>query len=179
MKTHTELPFLASIIMQRLPINNPWQEYQWKLLEIIPDVPGEPMRCLLDGEREQRWLFSGFSIQLFADEAPGYFLNISSPTPCWFVMWRIEHIHGADVAVPKTLSLSYNEAARQMDGGEQVDTVPLSDDIARWLAEYTQTHYQPEEKRPRKRPSFEGGEAVDRMAKAETDPRFREQKHGG
>ncbi|MFZ6772641.1 DUF3305 domain-containing protein [Undibacterium sp. SXout7W] len=179
MKTHTELPFLASIIMQRLPINNPWQAYQWKLLEIIPDMPGTSVRCLMDGDGEQRWLFPGFSTQLFADEAPGYFLNISSPVPCWFVMWRIEDVNGADIAVPKSLSLSYNEAARLMDGGEQVETVPLSDDIARWLAEYTQEHFQPEEKRPRKRPSFEGGEAVDKMARAETDPLLRERKHGG
>ena len=28
-------------------------------------------------------------------------------------------------AVPLTVTLSYNEAARLMDGGEQVDTLPL------------------------------------------------------
>jgi hypothetical protein len=53
-------------------------------------------------------------------------------------MWRMEEVDGVELAVPKSVSLSYDEAAQQIDGGEQVDILPLSTDVAAWLAEYTQ-----------------------------------------
>lgn len=133
-------------------------------------VLGEEARCLVndasDGD-EIRWLFPGFDIKLFSDEGEGYYLNISSATPCWFIMWRIEQIDAQEVAVPKAVTLSYNEAARLMDGGEQVDTLPASATIIERLSRFTQEHYQPEVKRKRKKPSFEGGAGVDLMARAE------------
>ena len=69
--------------------------------------------------------------------------------------------------MPKFITLSYNEAARLMDGGEQVDTLPASADIVAALAAFAAEHYQPEAKRKRKKPSFEGGAGVARMAQAE------------
>ena len=157
------------IVMQRLPLNNRWQPYQWRLLELVGgDVLQDGVvHCLRDDAADMRWLFTGFDIKLYSDEAEGYFLNVSSPTPCWFVMWRIEQLNGAEVAVPKSITLSYNEAARLMDGGEQVDTLPAAPDIVERLTAFTQEYYRPEPKRKRKKPSFEGGAAVDQMARAE------------
>ncbi|MEB0141026.1 DUF3305 domain-containing protein [Undibacterium sp. CCC2.1] len=168
MEKHSVLPFTLAVLMQRVALNNRWQAYRWKPLEILADAQPGGARVLIAGEAEQRWLFPGFAVHLHADETPGYFLNLSSATPCWFVMWRLEEMDGQEVAVPKSLTLSYDEAARQVDGGEQVDTLPLADEVAAWLAEYTQQHFQYEGKKKRKRPSFEGGEAVQKMAQAET-----------
>lgn len=167
MEKNTELPFTLSVIMQRMPMNNRWQPFQWKPLEILADTPDAKIHQLMNGDGEQRWLFPGFSATLHVDETPGYFLNLSSETPCWFVMWRMEEVDGVELAVPKSVSLSYDEAARQIDGGEQVDILPLSTDVAAWLAEYTQQYFRYEGKKPRKRPSFEGGEGVQKMALAE------------
>ncbi|MEN3291197.1 MAG: hypothetical protein V7642_450 [Burkholderiales bacterium] len=157
------------VVMQRTPLDNRWQPHQWRPLEIIDDpvLSEGVVRCLLDHAADTRWLFPGFDIKLFADESEGYFLNISSPTPCWFIMWRMEEIDGAEVAVPKFVTLSYNEAARLMDGGEQVDTLPASADIIERLTAFVADHYKPEPKRKRKKPSFEGGEGVERMANPE------------
>jgi hypothetical protein len=158
-----------AVVMQRTPLNNRWQPWQWKPLEIIVASPlplGEP-RCLRDHAEDARWLFTGFGLKLYRDESEGYFLNIDSPAPCWFVMWRMEEHGGAEIAVPKRITLSYNEAARLMDGGEQVDTLLLPDAIRERLTAFVQEHYRPEPKRKRKRPSFEGGEGVARMARAE------------
>ena len=162
----------VSVIMQRKTLNNRWQSHQWRPLEVLDTatLPPGSARCLVndasDGD-EIRWLFPGFDIKLFSDEGEGYYLNISSATPCWFIMWRIEQIDAQEVAVPKAVTLSYNEAARLMDGGEQVDTLPASATIIERLSRFTQEHYQPEIKRKRKKPSFEGGVGVDLMARAE------------
>ncbi|MCU6432897.1 DUF3305 domain-containing protein [Undibacterium sp. Jales W-56] len=163
----SHLPFKVSIVMQRQTLSNRWQSLQWQLLDVLPDVPGPSTRQLRASEQEMHWLFAGFEIVLYADEAPGYFLNLSSDAPCWFVMWRLEEFDGQEIAIPKSITLSYNEAARWMDGSEQVDTLPVASDIASWLAEYTQEYYEPEVKKKRKHPSFEGGVGVDKMARAE------------
>jgi hypothetical protein len=159
----------VAVVMQRTPLDNRWQPYQWKPFEVTGGflLPEGDACCLREDPADTRWLFSGFDIRLFTDEAEGYFLNVSSPVPCWFVMWRIEEIEGEEVAMPKHVTLSYNEAARLMDGGERVDTLPVASDVLERLHAFVQEHYRPEPKKKRRKPSFEGGAGVDQMARAE------------
>lgn len=155
----------VGVVMQRLPINNRWQPFQWRPIELIsgPLALKGGMQCICNDESDTRWLFTGFEVKLLTAESEGYFLNVSSPTPCWFVMWRLEEIDSQEVASPKYLTLSYNEASRLMDGGERVDTLPASAEVVEMLVRFTSKHYQPEQKTRRRKPSFEGGEAISRM----------------
>jgi hypothetical protein len=41
-----------------------------------------------------RWLYPGFRVELFRDDAEGYYLNVSTPAPCWFVLWRCKSSGG-------------------------------------------------------------------------------------
>ena len=158
-----------AVVMQRTRLNNRWQTYQWQPVDILTGVPDD-RRCLLDHDEDLRWLFGGFEVRLFSDEAEGYFLNISAPSPCWFVMYRLEEIDGVEIAVPKVVTLSYHEGARLMDGGEKVETVPASADILDRLIAFVKTYYVPEQKRKRRKPSFEGGAAIAKMAIEEGKP---------
>ena len=164
-----------AVLMQRKPLASRWQPYQWSPLEVLiePDFPAGPPQMLRGGEEEMHWLFSGFELRLYSDEAEGYFLNIDTGAPCWFIMSRLEQVNGLEVAVPRFVTLSYNEAARLMDGGEQVDTLPAPDWIGDHLKQFVQEWYRPEPKRKRRKPSFEGGAGVERMARAEGE------RHGG
>lgn len=157
------------VIMQCTPLANRWQPFQWQPIEIVGQVgPAQSApHCLRSDPADTRWLFTGIDVRLCSTEAEGYFLNISAPTPCWFIMWRFEEVDGVELAVPKSVTLSYNEAARLMDGGERVDTLPASADIVERLTAFTNEYYQPEPKRKNKKPSFEGGEGVAKMASAE------------
>jgi hypothetical protein len=82
-------------------------------------------------------------------------------------MWRLEEVDGTEVAVPKQVTLSYNEAARLLDGGERVDTLPAAPTIIEHMTRFVQQHYRPEVKKKRRKPSFEGGAGVEQMARAE------------
>lgn len=161
----------VAVIMQRTPLANRWQPFQWQPADISADpmLAGSARRCLRNDESDTRWLFGGFDVKLYRDEAEGYFLNVGAPQPCWFIMWRLEDIDGQEVAVPKQVTLSYNEAARLMDGGEQVDTLPAAPAIVERMHAFVQEHYRPEPKKKRRKPSFEGGAAVEQMARAEGD----------
>jgi hypothetical protein len=62
----------------------------------------------------------------------------------------------ATCAVPHRICVSYNEAARLLDGGESVDLVPMTEEHASWLQEYVNENYRPEPKKRHKPASFKG-----------------------
>lgn len=171
-----------AVLMRKQNIDNPWISFKWVLQEVLPDfgefettekhrnqISGKFLGCDADGET---WRFTGYELNLFPDEAEGYYLNLSSPQPCWFVMWRLEEdidryideqsIHlaqsEATIAVPHRLSVSYNEAGRLLDGGESVDNVPMTSEHASWLQEYVNEHYRPEPKKRHHPVSFKGAD---------------------
>jgi hypothetical protein len=60
-------------------------------------------------------LFPGYHVQLSRDEAEGYYLNLTSPEPKVFILWR--EVDG--MARPQMLTVSYGEGTRWADSGEQ------------------------------------------------------------
>jgi hypothetical protein len=73
-------------------------------------------------------------------------MNITSPQPKVFVMWRM---HDA-IARPEMLTVSYNEGARWMDSDEHVDGVPLPPELLPWIGQFAELHYKPEPRKPRR-----------------------------
>src|SRR5262245_45327835 len=107
-------PSLAvSVVMERTPLeNNRWESEKWEPIGVVPDMgePGAPPRALVQDSSRSQWLYPGFKLQLFHDEAEGYYLNLSSQKPFVFVIWLEE----GGAGVPKAVTVSYNEAARQL-----------------------------------------------------------------
>ena len=146
----------VAVVMRRVRQNNRWQPWRWELAEVIAQEKGfgtEPRR-LRKGEDEERWLHPGLTVELFRDEAEGYYLNATTEAPAWFVLWRMEEAPSVDaepVARPEILTLSYNEAARWLDAQETVEQVPAPTDVIEWMRAFAEEHYVPEPRR-RKRP---------------------------
>ncbi|QDF98870.1 hypothetical protein CJ010_21165 [Azoarcus sp. DD4] len=138
--------FPVAIIMERRRLQNRWVDEAWEAVGVVPAFAGgagaeggaAPRRILAETDRDQ-WLVGGFVLELFRDEADNYFLNMSSPVPKVFVMWRKE----GEIAAPVSVSASYGEAARWLDSGEQVDGIPMSREIADWVGDFVNTHYKP------------------------------------
>jgi len=169
-----------AVLMRKQNIDNPWISYRWVPLEVLPDfgqfndAAGNSIsgKFLERDESGESWLFTGYELNLFPDEAEGYYLNISATSPCWFVMWRLEEdieryidpqslpLARSEVtmAVPHRICVSYNEAGRLLDGGESVDTVVMTDEHASWLQEYVNENYRPEPKKRHRPASFKGAE---------------------
>ena len=139
--------------MERRALANRWQTHAWEAIGIVPD-PGDaatPRPLLQDGARAQ-WLHGGFALELHRDEAENYYLNLSAAQPCVFIVWRMEE----ELALPQFATVSYGEAARFMDAGEQVDNVPMPAEMRDWLGEFVSLHYRPEPKKRSRPPSFKG-----------------------
>ena len=138
----------VSVRMEKRALaNNRWFSHQWQ-------VQGIEMADAAHEVIADRPLFDGFDVCLYPDEAEGYFLNASSGDPKAFVMWRIDEAEAGGAAIPKVVTLSYNEAARLMDAQEKVDAVPLPPVMGAWLADYVAANYKPEPKKKRIKASF-------------------------
>lgn len=139
----------VAVLVERRHQPNPWEEWQFRIADVTLDeggYGGQP-RLLRDDGRAAQTLFPGFTVELHADESEGYYLNLTSGSPVWFVMWRIDD-EDPSRAWPERVTLSYNEAGRLLDAQERVDNLPLPPPVRDWLQAYTDEHYRPE---PRKR----------------------------
>jgi hypothetical protein len=158
---HPQQPgFPVAVIMQWTRLGGRWQSEKWEAVGVMDDPARETEpRLLMQDSVHARWLHPGLNVEMFRDEAEGYYLNLSAPEPFVFVMWRME----GEVARPGFVTLSYNEAARMMDSGESVYGVPMPETWRGWFAEYVQQHYRPEQKKQRARPpSFKGARRDER-----------------
>uniref|UniRef100_UPI000B4BA0E3 DUF3305 domain-containing protein n=1 Tax=Ideonella sp. A 288 TaxID=1962181 RepID=UPI000B4BA0E3 len=124
----------VAVLLERQRQPNAWEDWRFALAEIVPDDGsfGTEPRVLRDDGRIARTLHPGFEVTLHADEAEGYYLNLSSGGPVWFVMWRIDD-EDPSRAWPEFVTLSYNEAGRLLDAQERVDNLPLDADTRQWL----------------------------------------------
>ncbi|MDP3622063.1 MAG: DUF3305 domain-containing protein, partial [Polynucleobacter sp.] len=89
-----------AVVMRKQKIDNPWITDRWAPVEVFADsgqfeVNGMPVttanplgRFVERDDQGETWIFRGFNLDLYPDEAEGYFLNATAPEPCWFVMWR-------------------------------------------------------------------------------------------
>jgi hypothetical protein len=146
----------VAVILRKVRTASRWQPWRWELAEVVANESsfGTEPRLLVQGEDGERWLHPGLRVELFRDEAEGYYLNIASPAPCWFVLWRIEEeatVAPEPIPRPLMVTLSYHEAARWLDAQETVEQVPAPPDVVDWMRAFTEEHYVPEPKK-RKRP---------------------------
>lgn len=142
----------VDVVMERVPLESRWASERWQALAVVPAMspdapPVEPLPA--DGGR-LRWRIGGHEVELHPSEAEGYFMNLTAPQPKAFVMWRLAE-EGEPAARPVLVTLSYHEAARFLDAGEQVDGVPLVAALADVMRPFIAAHYRPEPRRKRRR----------------------------
>jgi hypothetical protein len=143
--------FPVAVIMQRTPLDNRWASERWEPVAVVPhadDAPEgvAPVRIRDDAACTQ-WRFDGHQVELHPSEAEGYHLNLDAPEPKAFVGWRTHEVPADPPVYPSIVTVSYNEAARMMDGGERVDAVPLPELLRQWMVQFVADHYRPEPKR--------------------------------
>ena len=175
---------VVAVVMRRERIDNRWQPWRWELADVVPheNAFGDEARLLLKDDREERWLHPGFVVELYLGDAEGYYLNVTTAQPCFWVVWRMQEADGeggGSLAVPQTVTLSYHDAGRWLDAQETVEQVPAPASIVQWMREFVDTHHVLEAKRRQRPQSFRNLE--DRFgnpARVSTDKSFKPQEPG-
>jgi hypothetical protein len=153
--------------MRREPIlgaMSRWQSHRWVLEDVVLedeasiDAVEKNARLISKDGSNERWKHAGYKVELFTDDAEGYYLNVTTDAPCWFVLWRMAEVaeDGASIthepiAKPEMVSLSYHDAGRWLDAQETVEQVPLPPEVVAWLKAFVDEHHVIETKK-RKRP---------------------------
>lgn len=150
----SELRRPAAVVTAKRIIDNPWTSAIWVPIAVIEREGAREAPILLERNAAgEEWLHLGFEVELNRTEAEGYYLNLTTDQPVAFVEWELTE-WGAE---PRWVTLSYHEAARRLDGGAQVEAVPMPSEWLPWVAAFTQQHLQVPEKKRRPSPaSFRG-----------------------
>ncbi len=145
----------VAVLIERRKQPTRWEEWGFRIADVVLDEGhfGATPRTLRDDGHTAQFLYPGLQATLFRDEAEGYYLNLSSGAPVWFVMWRIDE-DDPSRAWPELVTLSYNEAGRLLDAQERVDNLPLPGEVCAWLQAFADEHYRPEPKQRRRPASF-------------------------
>jgi len=161
----------VAVVLERLAQPNRWEDWTFRLAEVVPDQGafGSEPRKLHDDGKSSRWLYPGFAVELFADECKGYFLNLTSGRPAWFVAWSIDPDEPS-MAVVTHVGVSYIEADRRMTADEQVENVPLDDELCEWLRLFTNEHFKPDTGRKVRAMSFLSPEERERHVRRMKGP---------
>ncbi len=152
----------VAVVMRRERITEAmrrWQEWRWVLADVVPHEQafGSSARMLYKDEHEERWLHPDYLVTLYSDDAEGYYLNLSTSAPCWFVLWRMEDettLSEVPMARPEVVSLSYVDAGRWLDAQETVEQVPAPAAVIEWLQTFVDQHRASEPRRRRRPESF-------------------------
>jgi hypothetical protein len=154
----------VAVLIGRTLLNSRWASERWepRAVELSTRAAGEgdaPGPVDPDAQAGRQWRFPGFAVELHRSEAEGYHLNVTAPEPKIFVLCRPAE-DGADPPLrPVLVTVSYNEAARMLDGGEQVEAVPMLPDVLEWMKPFVAEHYKPEPRRKMRRNDPFAGEA--------------------
>ncbi len=145
----------VAVVIEREARPNRHEDWRFRIAEVVPhqEAFGSEPRVLRDDGRLRSTLYPGFTLELFHDQGEGYYLNLVTGAPVWFVVWRTDE-QDPSRAWPETVSVSYNEAGRWLDAQERVDNVPLQPEIQAWLQAYTDANYVPEPRKRRRPQSF-------------------------
>ena len=148
----------VAVVIERQAAPNAWEAWRFRIAEVLVDEhglgdSGSGPRTLRDDGHTATVLHTGLQLRLHRDEAEGYYLNLTSGAPVWFVMWRIDD-DDPSRAWPELVTLSYNEAGRLLDAQERVDNRPLPDQVCAWLQAFVDEHHRPEPKQRRRPASF-------------------------
>ena len=150
----------VAVLMRREPVQGPmarWQPWRWTLAEVVPHEAGfgETPRCLREDAQGALWLYPDWTVELFTDDAEGYWLNATAPTPAFFVMWRLSEDDEPPRAIPQAVSLSYHDAGRWLDAQETVETAPAPPELVQALLAFAEQHFVPEPKKRQRPQSFQ------------------------
>ena len=158
----TAATYPIAVVMERAKLASPWQPYRWEARGVVRDIfpTGTSERVMRQDEERWQILYPGLELKLMLDEAEGYYLNLTSPQPKVFVLWRLSD----EIARPQFATVSYHEGARWLDSSENVDGVPMPVELLPWIGEFVEQHYRPE---PEKKKRYASNKDSGRMGRSE------------
>ncbi len=157
---------VSVITAYRISRQSAWGGGEWDVVGVVgaPEAGGKPSGTVPIREEgdEKQYLSTGYVIELFEDEAPGYYHNLASDSPKVFVVCHQEE---GEALEPFLITVSWDEAAAHMEMDEAVYSVPLPPELYRFVEHFVLEHYVLEKRKKRKREDWKKQDAPDHAPK--------------
>lgn len=125
------------VVLTRRKIAHKWQEYAWRVGEVIPGAPeAAEWRLLRQGDAETAYLAATLPVDLYPGETPGYRHNLSQRQPVVYVVLRRDEGNSERPVRPFRVTVCSAEAQDYLDGDEIVEAVPMPAAVVAWLHDY-------------------------------------------
>lgn len=159
----------VGIVVERRDSQNPWQDYDWRPVAVIPGAaPMDPRGEWRELSREDgRVLFHAgtLEVELYRTDTEAYREAMAGDAPALFVVLRKDP-DGAQEVVPFAATVSLYEAQDFLDAGEDiVERVPLPEAMVAWVQDFIDAHHVEQAFHKRKRKRHDDGKQKKKPAR--------------
>ncbi len=137
----------VGIVVEQREIDNPWQDYSWSPVGVLPGVASEDdgqgeWKLLRRGDGWTHFLVGTMDIELFRGETEGYRYNLTNDPPrVYVVLCHGEEADDPEV-VPFLVTVCPYEAESYSENGEDiVEGVTMPDEIIGWVQAFIDKHH--------------------------------------
>ncbi len=149
------------VLVERRDIDNPWQDYVWRPVAVIPGAPEvdqsaqvEPWKVVNRGQGWVHYHAGTLPLELHRKDTESYVYNLASRPPVIYVILRQDEEAGEREVEPFMVTASPAESQDFLDAGDDiVEAVPMPEVVIDWLQAFVDAHHvdQPRYKRKPKR----------------------------
>ena len=150
----------VGVVVERREIDNPWEDYTWAPVAIIPGAP--PMKTtdewkeLQHGDGWVHYHAGTLKLELLRDETDGYRTNLSNPQPYVYIVMTPGEEDDAAEIVPFLVTVSPHEAEGYTEDSEQiVEGVPMPPEMVTWVKEFIAKYHVEVAFKKRKRKPYD------------------------
>jgi hypothetical protein len=146
----------VAVIMQRSQVQQGrWSVPSWRAVAVVAGEhlvgKGAGQTPIYQNDQEEQFLWSGFALELFRDEAEDYWYNLTSESPSLFVI-----CHESPDGELKPFRITANQASASgcLESDDQVFAVPIPPEIYQRLEQFVVAHFVPQQPKKRKRKNW-------------------------
>jgi len=156
------------IVVERRELDHPWQSYTWRAVAAIPGAPEvNEWRVLTTEPGRIRYHAGTLPLEIHHKETEGYRLNLATARPALYVVLRYDEEVETGI-VPFMVTACPYEAQNYLDGDEDlVESMPMPDAVAAWLADFIAEHHVDEPHYKRKREPYDPRKVRSRFERPE------------
>ena len=151
-ETESRITLSVNIVLSReIDRSKKWAIPEWQIAAVsigAPDDIKSPSAAKIEKDIVY-FSYSALSLQLFKDGSEGYWYNLLSDQPYLFVICEGEQ--GDQEITPIYVTVNQDEATGHLESDDIVLSTPMPAEMRELLERYVVDHYQPQQKRKRKR----------------------------
>lgn len=163
-ETDREISIAVGVVLERtIDTQKKWVLPQWKCFAVVTGehlLKSDQKVLIHQDELYSRYYWGGMELHLYKDGSEGYWYNLLSETPYLFIICDGEE--GDREVEPGFITANQDEATGYMESDRMVLSITMPADIRQILEQYVITHYQPEQKKKRKRQNWAENSAYDK-----------------